>query len=99
MRTPCLSSTSSWKTRAGSGMSKCPSRVSPPSPTRRDLHMEYGPTVADLLNVWERGCSQSPVDRALSLLQVATPESPREALAQFGIGRRDAELLKLREKV
>jgi hypothetical protein len=61
--------------------------------------MEYGPTAADLLNVWERGCSQSPVDRALSLLQVAMRESPREALAQFGIGRRDAELLKLREKV
>ena len=61
--------------------------------------MEYAPTAADLLNVWERGRSQSPVDRALSLLQVATRESPREALAQFGIGRRDAELLKLREKI
>jgi hypothetical protein len=61
--------------------------------------MEYAPTAADLLNVWERGRSQSPVDRALSLLQVATRESPREALVQFGIGRRDAELLKLREKI
>jgi hypothetical protein len=61
--------------------------------------MEYAPTAVDLLKVWERGRSQSPVDRALSLLQVATRESPREALAQFGIGRRDAELLKLREKI
>jgi len=61
--------------------------------------MEDAPTAADLLNVWERGRSQSPVDRALSLLQVATRESPRETLAQFGIGRRDAELLKLREKI
>jgi hypothetical protein len=61
--------------------------------------MAYAPTAADLLNVWERGRSQSPVDRALSLLQVATRESPREALAQFAIGRRDAELLKLREKI
>lgn len=61
--------------------------------------MEYAPNAADLLNVWERGRSQSPVDRALSLLQVATRESPREALAQVGIGRRDAELLKLREKI
>ena len=61
--------------------------------------MEYAPTAVDLLNVWERGRSQSPVDRALSLLQVATRESPREALAQFGVGRRDAELLKLREKI
>ena len=61
--------------------------------------MEYAPTVADLLNVWERGRSQSPVDRALSLLQVATRESPPEMLAQFGIGRRDTELLKLRAKI
>ena len=61
--------------------------------------MEYAPTAVDLLNFWERGRSQSPVDRALSLLQVATRESPREALAQFGIGRRDAELLKLRDKI
>jgi len=61
--------------------------------------MGYAPTAVDLLNVWERGCSQSAVDRALSLLQIATPESPREALAQFGIGRRDAELLKLRERL
>ena len=71
------SSTSSWKTRAGSGTSKCPSRVSRPSPTRRDLHMQYAPTATDLLNVWERGRSQSPVDRALSLLQIATREPPR----------------------
>jgi hypothetical protein len=61
--------------------------------------MQYGATATDLLNVWERGRSQSPVERALSLLQIATPEPPREALAQFGIGRRDAELLKLREKI
>ena len=60
---------------------------------------EYAATAADLLNVWERGRSQSPVDRALSLLQIATLEPPRETLAQFGIGRRDAELLKLREKI
>jgi hypothetical protein len=39
------------------------------------------------------------VDRALSLLQVATRESPKETLAQFVIGRRDAGLLKLREKI
>ncbi len=32
---------------------------------RRDLHMEYAPTATDPLNVWERGRSQSPVDRAL----------------------------------
>jgi uncharacterized protein (UPF0212 family) len=61
--------------------------------------MGYALTAADLLNVWERGRSQSPVHRSLSLLQVAIRESTREALAQVGIGRRDAELLKLREKI
>jgi hypothetical protein len=60
--------------------------------------MGYAATAINLLNVWERGRSQSPVERALSLLQLATPEPPREALAQFGVGRRDAELLKLRER-
>ena len=61
--------------------------------------MDYAPTAADLLNVWEIGRSQPPVDRALSLLQVGRRESPREALARFGIGCRDAELLGLREKI
>ena len=61
--------------------------------------MEYGLTASDLLNVWDRGRSQSPVDRALSLLRFATRESSREALAQFAIGRRDDELLKLRERI
>jgi hypothetical protein len=60
--------------------------------------MEYAPTVADLLNVWERGRSQSPVDRGLSLLRLATRDS-RDALAQVSIGRRDAELLNLRDKI
>jgi hypothetical protein len=61
--------------------------------------MQCAATATDLLNVWEHGRSQSPVERSLSLLEIAKPESSREALAQFGIGRRDTELLKLRERV
>jgi hypothetical protein len=61
--------------------------------------MQNAATATDLLNFWERGRSQSPVERAVSLLQIATPERQREALAQFGIGHRDTELLKLRERI
>jgi hypothetical protein len=61
--------------------------------------MGYAFIAADLLNVWERGCSQSSVDRALSLLALAEPGSPSESLAQWSVGRRDAELLKLRERI
>ena len=61
--------------------------------------MRHALTPADLLSVWERGCSQSPVDRALSVLACAVAEAPIEKLAQWSIGRRDAELLKLREQI
>jgi hypothetical protein len=58
--------------------------------------MGYALTAADLLNVWERGCSQSPVDRALSLLTLGQSEAKPEDLAQLKIGERDARLLELR---
>jgi hypothetical protein len=61
--------------------------------------MGHALTAADLLNVWERGRSQTPVDRALSLLALTGVEGPIETLAQWSIGRRDAELLKLREQI
>jgi hypothetical protein len=54
-------------------------------------------SAAELLEVWERGQSQSPGQRALILLAVACKETPLERLAQFSIGRRDADLLMLRE--
>jgi hypothetical protein len=61
--------------------------------------MGHALTAADLLNGWERGRSQSPVDRALSLLTLTGADGPIEKLAQWSIGRRDAELLKLREQI
>jgi len=61
--------------------------------------MGYAPTVADLLNVWERGRSQSAVDRALSLLTLGHCEEKREDLAELKIGERDARLLELRGNV
>jgi hypothetical protein len=50
-----------------------------------------------LLNTWERGLTQSSVQRALTLLAAACPEIPVEALARLSIGQRDSLLLTLRE--
>lgn len=55
--------------------------------------------VAELLEVWERGQTQAPVQRGLALLALAHPETPWENLARFTIGRRNASLLKWREQI
>jgi len=55
--------------------------------------------IAELLEVWERGLAQPPVQRGLALLALAHPETPRENLARFTIGQRNASLLKLREQI
>jgi len=36
----------------------------------------------EMLVVWERGLEQIPLERALTLLQAACPESEPQALAQ-----------------
>jgi uncharacterized protein (UPF0212 family) len=51
----------------------------------------------ELLDVWERGLAQPPVQRVLTLLAAADPEAPPDALAALSIGQRDARLLTLRE--
>lgn len=56
-------------------------------------------TASQLLAVWERGWTQTPIQRALTLLAAACPDTSPENLAQWSIGRRDASLLKLREWV
>jgi hypothetical protein len=53
-------------------------------------------SATELLNVWERGLTQSPVQRALSLL-AAGCNAPADTLTQLSIGQRDACLLTLRE--
>jgi hypothetical protein len=55
-------------------------------------------SASELLDAWERGRSEGPVGRALSLLAAACPETSREELASLSIGRRDADLLLLREQ-
>jgi len=47
-------------------------------------------SASELLNVWEQGLTQPPVQRALTLLAVACPDTPPVALAELSIGQRDA---------
>ncbi|HSZ02854.1 MAG TPA: hypothetical protein VK788_25390 [Terriglobales bacterium] len=54
-------------------------------------------SVSELLTVWERGFAALPFERALAILSLASPESSPGALARLSIGRRDANLLQLRE--
>lgn len=56
-------------------------------------------SATSLLQVWERGQLQAPVEKALTLLAAAYPEATREELAMLSIGRRDASLLSLREQL
>lgn len=55
-------------------------------------------TEIDLIEVWEVGEGQHPLDRALTLLAAAYPELAWEELAKLSVGERDARLLALRER-
>lgn len=52
-----------------------------------------------LLNVWERAFTARPEQRALELLAAALPEESPAQLAQLSIGRRDEQLMNLRESI
>ena len=54
---------------------------------------------SELLSVWERGWAQSPGQQALTLLASACPDVPADALGRLSVGRRDALLLTLRERL
>jgi len=53
-------------------------------------------SASQLVEVWERGANQHPVDRALTLLSACCDET-RAELAELSIGRRDARLLEVYE--
>lgn len=60
----------------------------------------HTPTPAQLLQVWERGGDPSAATRALLLLGCSCDdEASAEALAALPLGRRDALLLALRERL
>lgn len=50
-----------------------------------------------MVQLWELGQGQHPLDRALTCLAAALPDMSLEALATLSIGQRDAYLLTLRE--
>jgi hypothetical protein len=56
-------------------------------------------SASELLGAWERGLNQSLVQRALELLATVYPQASPECLLGLSIGRRDAELLALREQL
>jgi hypothetical protein len=53
----------------------------------------------ELLAAWERGLVQSPIQRALELLWAVYPQELPDALTGLTIGRRNAELLVLRDQL
>jgi hypothetical protein len=59
----------------------------------------HTPSAHELLDVWEAAEGLPPVERALALLMVARPDLSHQTLAELPIGRRDAELLSLRERL
>jgi hypothetical protein len=52
----------------------------------------------DILHVWEVGLIQHPLDRAVSILNIAEPEASRDALVSLSMGQRDRRLLIIREQ-
>jgi hypothetical protein len=56
-------------------------------------------SATELLKVWERGLTQSPAQRALTLLTAGCLETPLEGINQFNIAQRDMQLLALRERI
>jgi len=56
-------------------------------------------SAAKLLEVWEIGQQQPHVEKALTLLAAAYPSASRETLAGLTIGKRDARLIALRERL
>ena len=50
-----------------------------------------------MIAAWERGLTQHPLDRALTLASLAQPEASWSDLMSLPIGRRDAQLLSLHE--
>jgi hypothetical protein len=57
------------------------------------------PSASEIISLWERGFDRHPVDQALVLLSTACPSLAPEQLSALAIGRRDAQLLRLREVI
>lgn len=51
----------------------------------------------EVLRTWETGLAQHPVDRALTILATAFPDTDRDRLASMSVGQRDGHLMDVRE--
>ncbi len=60
--------------------------------------MDSETTATIVLAAWERAYGLGPVERGLALLSLAKPHEALSELTQLPIGRRDAELLRLRQR-
>jgi hypothetical protein len=56
-------------------------------------------TAHDILQLWEQGQYQHPINQALSMLALARPDMTREDLSRLDIAQRDQSLLDLREQI
>lgn len=56
-------------------------------------------TATELLDVWEGSLVRPLAGRALALLAAAFPQASVDELAELPLGRRDAQLLRLRERL
>ena len=54
-------------------------------------------SASDILQIWELGLCQHPLQRAVTILTVACPEMSADEAASLTIGQRDGYLLRLRE--
>ncbi len=57
------------------------------------------PTVANMLDIWERGLPKGPVERGVMLLELTCSEEQGDAVAALSVGERDRRLLALRASV
>jgi hypothetical protein len=53
----------------------------------------------DIVRIWELGITQSPVDRALTILTPAFPEMTREEMSRLSLGHLNAHLFDVRERL
>ena len=53
----------------------------------------------DILNIWEEGLHQHPVERAITILALTDPQHSRTDSLAISVGQRDAHLLTIRESL
>src|SRR4051794_37647676 len=56
----------------------------------------HGVTASSLLNAWEKGEREHPLQRGLTLLQLAEPDASMQALAELSLGECNRRLFALR---